>query len=292
MDNKIRELRLKKGWSQKKLAKAVGTSQQQIQRFETGAPVKLQMAGVLAEALGVSVPTVFPGSRLGLERVLRKGSIAEAYTNEEIEDSLLNAGIESDPVFWTARVLLRGADPAKDIRFYKIGVADRKRVDRHYLGIGNQPPGFFHFESEDKVVLVNMDHVVFWQNCWDPPTIVEQEKEPFCGLDVYFAGKKEALCFGVEPDGPAPESPDGEDEDGQFRWLTMHLEAGLDKDDFIDFEDEDGEVAHLRVGDIAVIEMARYLTHPELLDDIEEARMKARMIRMVHKACKKRIEKQ
>lgn len=53
---RIVEARTAKGWSQKQLADAIGTSQQQIARFEAqGSDIKSSVLVKLSDALGVSV---------------------------------------------------------------------------------------------------------------------------------------------------------------------------------------------------------------------------------------------
>ena len=51
----IAEAREKKGWSQKTLASKIGTSQQQIARFEAGTEVRASTLVNLSKALGVSI---------------------------------------------------------------------------------------------------------------------------------------------------------------------------------------------------------------------------------------------
>lgn len=271
MDNKIKYYRDKRGLSQRKLAEAVGTSQQQIQRFETGMPVKLEMAGAIAEALGVTIPAVFPGSRKPLEKVVKQGKIETAFTDTEIEDSLLEAGIEADPCIWTARILLRG----RELKLYRISVSDRKRLERYYLDQSERPDSdsvnFFRFDTEDREILINMDDVVMWQNCFHAPFRFNESKgEEFHGLNVYFTGRNEAMHFGVESDCDKPENPEEDEDEGQFRNMLAMMDGLSDRNEFVSFQDEDGEWAYLKVGDISILEIAKTITNPELLDSDED----------------------
>lgn len=54
----IAKAREKKGWSQKTLASKIGTSQQQIARFEAGTEVRASTLVSLSKALGVSISSL------------------------------------------------------------------------------------------------------------------------------------------------------------------------------------------------------------------------------------------
>jgi len=58
--------------NQRQLAAAVGTSQQQIQRLETGSPVKLNMAVELAKSLDTTLGELFPESKSVLQKISKK----------------------------------------------------------------------------------------------------------------------------------------------------------------------------------------------------------------------------
>jgi len=73
MNNKIKALRLKAGISQRELAKRVGTSQQQIQRVETGqVAARLELATKLSRSLGVPLTVLFPGSKKALGKFAKE----------------------------------------------------------------------------------------------------------------------------------------------------------------------------------------------------------------------------
>jgi transcriptional regulator with XRE-family HTH domain len=61
MQNNVRKLRKDKSWTQRQLAAAAGTSQQQIQRVEQSvSSVKIDLATKIARALGQPLKVVFP----------------------------------------------------------------------------------------------------------------------------------------------------------------------------------------------------------------------------------------
>lgn len=59
----IAALRLRKGWSQQRLAKEIGTSQPHIARIESGQDMLLDTARRLANALGVSLQEIDEAAR-------------------------------------------------------------------------------------------------------------------------------------------------------------------------------------------------------------------------------------
>jgi transcriptional regulator with XRE-family HTH domain len=275
--NLIKQFREKKGMSQRQLAAAIGVSQQQIQRFEAGTPVKLDVALSLAQSLDVPVAKLFPGSGKAIHQIQIKGG--PALEDSENEEQLLKVGIEIDPAVWSARVVVRGGDPKKPI-CYRINVHDKKRLEDGYLvaaPFGDDDADqsankstFFVFDAGDRRVAVNMDHVIFWQNCFDYGRVVEREGgERFTSrVNVYLAGAKEPMeFFNIESDPEENQSEDGLDE-GPFRDLLCTLDMDPEKRTYIHFEDEDAEEAYFRVGDIAILEIAKDVTDiEELLDE-------------------------
>jgi transcriptional regulator with XRE-family HTH domain len=238
--NQIRRFRERNGLSQRKLAAEVGTSQQQIQRYETGSPVKFHMAIALAKSLNTTLAKLFPQSRSVVQKISSERENREVLLDPEVDRGLLQAGIEVDPCEWTARVIVRGGDTQHPL-LYPIHVWDKNRI-RHYLDWGYQESveakqsdedaRFFVFDAGDRTVAVNMDHLIFWQNCWDSPNMMpptttvridneedeEGDQEEFSyAVSVYIAGTKEPIKFDVDPDEEQPE--DSEDDEGEFRDL-------------------------------------------------------------------------
>jgi hypothetical protein len=52
--------------------------------------------------------------------------------------------------------------------------------------------------------------------------------------------------------------------------ILSTLDSNPEKDSFISFTDEDGELVHLRVRDIAILEVAKNVTDPESLEGPED----------------------
>jgi transcriptional regulator with XRE-family HTH domain len=271
MDNRVKLYRQKNKWSQRQLAEAAGTSQQQIQRIEYGSPVKLNLAVAIAEALHVPLSVMFLSSKAALDRFAKEGRAA--VQSEEAENSLLRSGIEVDPMFWTAKVLVRG----HEVKDYPIGVADARRAEEIISNDSNSrrpedTTRFFVFSSDDREVAINLDHLIFWHNCFDSPRIDTQtDRDEFHHVNVYFAGIQKPFLFDVDPDETFFANPKDKDEEGQFRGILFGLELGMGKGEFIGFEDADAEVAHIKVDEIAILEVAKTVINPQSADeDVEE----------------------
>src|SRR5262245_39629193 len=108
MENRVKQLRSQLGLSQRKLAEMVGTSQQQIQRVETGRiAARLELATKLSEALGKPLDVVFPGSGKVLKKLAKEFKNAR-YLPEQTFAELNEHGVEGDPRTWFVKLLLRG----------------------------------------------------------------------------------------------------------------------------------------------------------------------------------------
>jgi DNA-binding XRE family transcriptional regulator len=107
---KIRALREKKGLTQRQLAKVVGTSQQQIQRIETGVQApRFDLAARICSALKTPMEQVFPTTKKPIAALRRKGLSAESiFRDNEFGAGMEAAGIDMDPAVWTFKLRLRG----------------------------------------------------------------------------------------------------------------------------------------------------------------------------------------
>jgi transcriptional regulator with XRE-family HTH domain len=290
--NQLRKFRKNRGLNQRELAAAIGTSQQRVRRYENGSPLKLATAIELAKSLDTTVAQLFPASRSVVQNLSEKGS-PRSLDDPEIEQALLEAGIELDPREWTARIVVRGGDPQSP-RLYHISVSTKQRSAYFFdwdcpgwrqAKLADESATFFVFDAGDRRVAVNLDHLLFWQNCFDIPSLEStstkssengEELEEFSSkVDVYLAGARDPMTFGVDPEEQDAEcsDPDAEvsdfDDEGDCRNLLFMLDNTPEKDRFIGFTDEDGEVTHFHVRDIAIIEVAKDVTDPEPLEEDE-----------------------
>lgn len=256
MNNKIRSLRIKKGISQRELAKLVGTSQQQIQRVETGqVAARLELATKLGHALGVPLTVLFPDSKQPLRKFSKEIAEEPKYlpSNKAYAD-LEQSGIEADPRVWTILIWLRGhesalqfeVEPAEKRRLFRL-VQDEKPAD------GSM--SFVLFETADECVAVNLRELTYCHFLFDGleaslATKQVQQDEMETPVVAYLSGNRHPLEFGVEADAG---SPDDEDDEGEFRSILFNIETHVEEHDRFHFTDEDGEVVFLRAGDLALL---------------------------------------
>ena len=105
----MKDLRKGKGLTQKGLAELVGTSQQQIQRLESGATMAptATLATAICRVLGCSLEDLFLNSR---HKMVGRDVLAAASEpeREKILQDSANTGIELDDRPWAIRLLLKG----------------------------------------------------------------------------------------------------------------------------------------------------------------------------------------
>jgi hypothetical protein len=172
---------------------------------------------------------------------------------------------------------VRGGDP-QNPKLYQISAEDKDRAVYHLQNNENEPSSgfaadkaenaenFFLFETGDRHVAVNMNHVIFWQNCFDDNACDTDSPSGFNSyVNVYLAGKEAPMQFGVDEDEEADEEND--EDEGQFRLLLGNLDSGLDRNSFISFNDSDGEETFMQVKDIAILEVAKDVTNPDYYAD-------------------------
>lgn len=114
---RIAQARYAKGWSQSDLAAAVGTSQQQIARFESGTEVRASMLIKLSDALGVTVSNLLgigtgngfikavpgPSCQMPLVGRIAAGTAREAiYQTGETVEALVSTRDAHPRGFWLA----------------------------------------------------------------------------------------------------------------------------------------------------------------------------------------------
>ena len=276
MNNKVRALRIKHGISQRELAKRVGTSQQQIQRVETGqVAARLELATELSHALGVPLAVLFPDSKQALKRFSKEITEEPKYlpSNKAYTD-LERSGIEADSRVWTILIGLRGhesalqfeVEPAEKRRLFRL-VQDEKPAD------GSM--SFALFETEDECVAVNLRELTYCHFLFDGPLAGLAKQEPQDEIDekpvvAYISGNHHGLEFGVDADLGSPED---EDDEGQFRSILFYMETHVEEHDRFYFKDEDGEDVFLRAGDLALLRVPLWVIAPEPEEedsDVEE----------------------
>ena len=167
--NRIRELRVKKGMSQKQLAEAAETSQQQIQRIEAGSQnARLEVAALICRALGAAMPEVFPTTELPLSRLAKRGrKLTDAYHDDAAVEELENAGIDMD-------IVVRDFCLSSPRRSRRLSTNFRKRVPPSLVSRSRrQSLGFAVFDSGSHRYAINLDHLLFCHFLFDAPFVAD-----------------------------------------------------------------------------------------------------------------------
>ena len=260
--NRIRLLRQKKGLTQRQLAEAVGTSQQQIQRIEAGVhSARLEVAARICAVLGETMMAVFPGTKRALARALKKDDLVlwKYPRAPKLVAKMERAGIDMDPEAWTLKPWLRGrGDPA----FFSISGIEQKRlwdVLQEHTG-----SGFVVFDSDNERVALNCRHLVVWQFLWDTPVNRGDptEKNPE-SLTVLTAGQSQPLEFDINGDEEAFDS-EKPGSSMQLQSLLITLELFGDQEETVSFADADDEEVFLRTSDVILLKVPLWAVEPKL----------------------------
>jgi len=263
--NRVKHFRAQQGWSQRELAGRAGTSQQQIQRIESGKiTTGLETANRICRALGQPLEVVFPSAAKALKRLQDQAESTHYVETESLEE-VSAGGIEADPWDWSLKVLLEGD---REPRIYPISAKDQRRL---YRAIQDEPEGdgfpgqFLVFDSGGRRVALNQQCVVFAQLLKDPPSAeIEEEPELPDELVLGWRGGGAPMALEVEPDIP------DEDGLGQLGDIFFMLELGMPPQERFGITDADGEHAFIRAGSIAYVELPLHLLPEEGDEDEEE----------------------
>jgi DNA-binding XRE family transcriptional regulator len=268
--NRVKQIRTRLELSQRALAAAVGTSQQQIQRIETGAvAARLDLAAKLSKALGEPVDRIFPGSGKVMEK-LQAEFKSSRYVPTNTYSELSEHGVEADPAIWHLKILLRGHE---EELIFEIPPAQRRRI---YSMVQRETDAlsFVVFDTESARVAINLGEMVYCHFLFDVGVIRdEQEEDEESGVEIYFSGSTGSTgCFEFSPEVDDPD-PDDEGDEGDFGNIFWSLETSPERHERYRFTDVDGEDVFLRAGDIALLQVQLWVVKPELLntDPAEEA---------------------
>jgi transcriptional regulator with XRE-family HTH domain len=261
--NRMRELREARKLSQRQLAEAVETSQQQIQRIEAGLQTaRIDLALKIAKALGSSLENVFPGLRDDLRKRTPLGLVLDARESEELSQRAGEAGVNPDPNAWCVLCLLRGGGRIEA----PIPSTDLQRL-RGWLDRGGIKDGsFFTWDSKGVRLLLNLRHLLHAHFTFEPATLIPELPEKRIDLTervrVFLADRAEPLTFEVQDYEEAGDDPPGELGD-----LWMEAQGELEEGQFLHFTDVNGEEVWLRAADVALIDIPLWALHPELIPD-------------------------
>ncbi|EAA7007188.1 helix-turn-helix transcriptional regulator [Salmonella enterica subsp. enterica] len=260
LQNNIKQLRTQLSITQRELAFMVGTSQQQIQRIESGkVAARLGLAQAICSALDKPLNAVFPGG----ENTLKKVRSQYSCSDEELEN-IATSGIEMDCNLWTVKLWLQGQ---QDYLLLPISSADKRRF--YYYFQEQTAPNierFFVFNSEQHRYALNIREVVFHQFLADGlPTIVDEEddyEDDYFNVHITLVNGGPVIPLSVESDAPQNEEAG---DIGQLNAFFEMLDCEPETTDRYMITDEDGEDAFIRIGSIAMVRVAL-----DVLDPVED----------------------
>lgn len=264
LQNNIKQLRTQLSITQRELAFMVGTSQQQIQRIETGkVAAKLGLAQAICNALDKPLNVVFPES----DRLINDFRKKRRKTDEDLE-AIATSGIEMDSGLWTVKLWLQGQ---RDYLLLPISAADKRRF-YYYFQEKNTPniERFFVFDSSKYRYALNMREVVFHQFLSDGlrPIVDEEDdayEDDYFNVHITLVNGGPVIPLSVEPDAPQNEETD---DIGQLNAFFDALDCEPETTDRFMITDEDGEDAFIRIGSIAMVRVALDALEP--VEDYEE----------------------
>ena len=236
---KILSFRTKAGMTQKQLADLAETSEQHIQLMETGKQsVPFGLAIKICSVLNEPMESVFPCTKAILEK--------------------LRIAVDMDQTEWTFSYRLRGGATGS----LPISGTEKDRligaVERFEMG------SFVVFDSEASTIVLNIDHLVFFQFHSNPPRRMHPEPAQINTVKVFIADSSEPFLFEVNAD-----EHDGGDleELGQFEELIFTAEhASCEANVMLCFKDIDGEEAFFRASEIAMLHIPLWVLEADLFE--------------------------
>lgn len=267
--NKIKALRKKLNMTQAELAKKAKTSQQQVQRIESGAQLtRLDLAHRIAAALGTKVETVFPAAALAMKQLGKAGDAA--INDEKLRERFVKSGIDLDPHQWSLWLRFRNGME----RQYQL---DGEQYSRLWSKLQNCDDLFIHFDAPDLAVAFNKKQLARWQFRFDPPSIavaekeakVDEEGEPITDVSIWFNDCTTPEIYLVEPD--TEEFGESENDEGcDFQALLYDLVHLFEDTDEFSFLDEDGERVFVHGSAVSLIEIPAIVVRPSLYEEYLE----------------------
>ena len=267
MKNRLKHLRLKAGLTQRQLAEAARTSQQQIQRIETGQiSARVDLANKLCTALKQPLDSIFPGAGKAILKWQNEVASSKSFSTETLAE-LGEHGVEGDIRVWYFLAQLRGH--TKPICFrvpaaVKRDLFSRIQSERN----ADEDPHFIVFDSYYYRIAINLRDLVYSHFLFDSPIAFpdasDLDETTEHDVQVFLSNNNEPLEFSVEPDDVAK---DDEEDEGAFRNIFWMLEMSIPAHVRTAFTDGDREFVFLRTGDIALLQVPLRIVESESLEE-------------------------
>jgi len=273
--NRIKEFRKLKGMTQRELAKAVGTSQQQIQRIESGSvEARIDVALKICEALESTMPKLFPHSAKPLSNAQRRGVKPELILEDsQLIDELSHAGIGMDLSTHFIELNL------------KCGNSVRISLPKEAKGILWQAiqeevtgTKFCIFNSAYSRVALNLDHVVtahFLFEAFDTPA-----DQAFDGLSsedddelrMISPSLRNTFCLEIEADTEDLSVEDDPDRQSVQLQDLFHYTSNAEfvPGSKVLITNRDGEPVWIRLDEASVISVPLNMVEPSIFLDAED----------------------
>lgn len=254
--NKVKSIRIKLGLTQRQLADKVGTSQQQIQRIESGRiAARLTLAAEIAAALGKPLNVVFPGSLGAIVKAV--GDIdTSRYLPSDVElNRIQQTGVELDSSQHCLKVWLHGHS---EQLYFPVSPQEKRRLFQAIQGEMADPEvtSFVVFESWDKRIAINLAELSACQFLFEPMVGVNEPdsstvSEPLDKDHLFVFPKGTSVPMTFKP--KVDRAVDDEDAMGDFGNMLSQLAMGMAPSERLHFQDADGESVFLRVGNVALL---------------------------------------
>lgn len=273
MKNRVKKYRQAMKLSQRRLAELVGTSQQQIQRLETGsAPVRLDIGANISKALQQPLNVLFPGSEKALKKINeeRKNS---RYLELDAWDEMRETGLEPDPRMWTIKMGLRGY--GKPLYFEDVPAIEKASLFKQIQGEENTDPDvspFVVFDTAERRVAINLRELDYCHFLFDRSDLITLEPEDSAadagsqtdGALVYLVGGGEPLSLALDVDEQFDEN---DEEMGMCSGVFFDLQLECHNARRILLTDQDGEKIFIRAGNLAMLDVPLWVIEPPDYED-------------------------
>ena len=268
--NKVKSIRIKLGLTQRQLADKVGTSQQQIQRIESGRiAARLTLASDIASALGKPLNVVFPGSLGAIAKAVGDIDTSRDIPSDVELNRIQQTGVELDSSQHCLKVWLHGHS---EQLYFPVSPQEKRRLFQAIQDEMADPEvtSFVVFESWDKRIAINLAELDACQFLSAPMVGVNEPdsstvSEPLDKDHVFVFPKGASVPVTFKPE--VDRAADDEDAMGDFRNLYFQLEMDPVPSERLHFQDVDGELVFLRAGSVALLSVPLWVMNPGEMRD-------------------------
>jgi transcriptional regulator with XRE-family HTH domain len=267
VQNRIREFRHNAKLTQLQLSAKARIGLSRLQRLEAGIePVRVDHAQRICLALGSTLEVIFPATLAIAEKFTHgNNSCWELLGDQEFREQLETAGMDTDPLQWTFKYHLRGGCEG----LVEVSGKTKRRLWSAVHDAIGEVSEFVVFDGGGKRLALNLKYLDLCQFLFDrADTVTHKEDERgLQELQLFLADDREPHRFEVEPDYMKTEAIDigMNHRSAQLQSLLTALKTGHDAEEFLGFEDFDGEVAFFRRDAVALVTVPLICVEPAVL---------------------------